>query len=149
MGETSTPLAGAFFRMVLFGGFVGALVPVGMHIITTFGSAFPHILTVIAHSCIGFSIGLVVAGSAAGPAVGLHTLAATKAPKLCIPGAALGGAAGPVIGSSLLFGLPVPGFLSVLAWAFLLASAALTAIYFTKPLRSSNGRQATDRRPIG
>ncbi|MHA7247242.1 hypothetical protein [Arthrobacter tecti] len=43
----------------------------------------------------------------------------------------------------------MPGFLSVLAWAFFLASAALTAIYFTKPLRSSNGRQATDRRPIG
>lgn len=136
MGDRSTPLANAFFRMIIFGGMVGAAVSLALHIMSSFTSAFPHILTVIAHAGIAFAVGIPVTASAAAPAIGLHNLASVNAPGLRIPAAALGAILGPLLAASLLvgsspFNAPIPG----IAWVLFLPAAALAAIYFTRPLR--------------
>lgn len=136
MGDRSTPLANAFFRMIIFGGMVGAAVSLAVHIMSSFTSAFPHILTVIVHACIAFAVGIPATASAAAPAIGLHRLASVKAPGLRIPAAALGAMLGPLLAVCLLvgsspFNAPIPG----IAWMLFLPAAAFAAIYFTRPLR--------------
>lgn len=67
MGDRSTPLANVFFRMVIFGGMVGAATSLVLHITGSFTSAFPHILTVITHAGIAFAVGIPVTAAAAAP----------------------------------------------------------------------------------
>lgn len=132
--------------MVASGGLIGAAVSVAVHIIGSFTSAFPHMLTVLAHACIAFAVGIPAAASAAAPAIGLHNLAAVKAPKLRIPAAALGAILGPLLAAALLVGStpfngPIPG----IAWALFLTTAALAAIFFTRPLRQIELRLSSAR----
>lgn len=119
--------------MVIFGGMVGAATSLALHIMGSFSSAFPHILTVITHAGVAFVVGIPVA---AAPAIGLHNLTSDKAPRLPIPAAAVGAvfgpliAAGPFVGSSP-FNAPIPG----IGWVLFLPATALAAINFTQPLR--------------
>ncbi|MFD1848258.1 hypothetical protein [Arthrobacter flavus] len=137
MRENTTPLSGAFFKMVLAGGVIGAV------IVLTFAVAGwlnPSPLAVTASiwaPVSGFFIGLVVAASAAAPAIGLHALAAAKAPKLRAAAAAFGGAAGPVAAFSLVMGVSLADARVAAIWwmLLLLPVASLAAVYFTRPLR--------------
>lgn len=138
MGENSTPLAKAFFRMVLFGGMMGAVLPPIFYAIGSLTTAFPHPLAVLMSMVFGFFIGMVAAASAAAPAIGLHTWAAAKTPELCVGAAAFGGALGPIIAVTILMGeslayAPIPP----IGWTLLLPAAALASVYFTQPLRKT------------
>lgn len=136
MGENSTPLASAFFRMVLFGGIMGTVLPPVFYAIGSLTTAFPNPLVVLTSMVFGFFMGMVAAGSAAAPAIGLHTWAAAKTPELCVGAAAFGGAMGPILAVAILVDgslayAPIPP----IGWALLLPAAALAAMYFTGPLR--------------
>lgn len=146
MGGRSTPLANVFFRMVIFGGMVGAATSLVLHITESFTSAFPHILTVITHAGIAFAFGIPATAAAAAPAIGLHNLASVKAPRLRIPAAVLGAVLGPVVAVGLLVGsspfdAPIPG----VAWVLFLPAAAVAAVYFTRPLRKIKTSSSSDR----
>lgn len=105
-----------------------------LHIMGSFTSAFPHILTVVAHAGIAFAVGIPVTASAAAPAVGLHNLASVKAPGLRIPAAALGAVLGPLAAAGLFIGsspfnAPIPG----IAWALFFPSRGLGRHLFHPP----------------
>jgi hypothetical protein len=138
MGEQSTPLASAFFKMVIFGGMVGVAVSLGLHIIGFFTSGLPHPMTVLGNTGFAFLTGLPAAASAAAPALGLHRLVEARKPGLRIPAAALGALLGPLAAVSLLTGVPpFEAPVPTLGWAFFLPAAAVAAVHFTKPLRHS------------
>lgn len=127
--------------MVLFGGLVGVVLPPILYAIGSFTTAFPNSAGVLVSMVFGFFIGMVAAGSAAAPAIGLHTWAAGKSPELCVGAAAFGGAMGPIIAVTLLMGgslayAPIPP----IGWALLLPAAALSAVRFTRPLRRHAAR---------
>ncbi|MDF9277753.1 hypothetical protein P4U43_08120 [Arthrobacter sp. EH-1B-1] len=146
MGDRSTPLANAFFRMVIFGGMVGAATSLVLHITGSFTSAFPHILTVITHAGIAFAVGIPVTAAAAAPAVGLHNLVSVKASRLRIPAAVLGAVLGPVVAVGLLVGSsPFDAPIPEVAWVLFLPAAALAAVYFTRPLRKIKTSSSSDR----
>ena len=143
MGEQSTPLANAFFRMVVFGGMVGLATSLALHIDDAFTSGFPHLVTVFGNAGMAFLIGLPAAASAAAPAIGMHRLVEGRQPGLRIPATALGAVLGPLAAVALLLGvppfdapIPAPG------WIFFLPAAALAAVYFTKPLRQRQAAQS-------
>lgn len=136
MRENTTPLSGAFFKMLLAGGVIGAVIAL---IFAVAGWLNPSPLAVTASiwaPVYGFFMGLVVAASAAAPAIGLHTLAAAKAPKLRAAAAAFGGAVGPVAAFSLVMGVSLAAAqMAAIWWMLLLPVASLAAVYFTRPLR--------------
>ncbi|WP_133185523.1 hypothetical protein [Arthrobacter sp. Bz4] len=138
MGEQTTPLASAFFRMVIFGGMVGIATSLALHILGSLTSGFPHLMTVFGQSGLAFLTGLPVAASAAAPALGMHKLVEAKKSGLRIPAAALGAVLGPLAAVSLLTGgPPFQAPIPALGWVLFLPAAALAAIHFTKPLRRS------------
>lgn len=144
MGDRSTPLANAFFRMLIFGSMVGACTSIFRHILGSFTSAFPHIPTVIAHAGIALLAGIPVTAVAAAPAIGLHNLASIKAPKLRIPAAALGAVLGPLLGAGLMAGgSPFNALVPGIVWVTFLPAAALAAIYFTGPLRQTDSSSSS------
>ncbi|MHA7294983.1 hypothetical protein [Arthrobacter sp. HLT1-21] len=138
MRENTTPLSGAFFKMVIAGGFTGAAIVL---VLAVEGWLSPSPLPGSVSGwapVFGFFMGLVIAASAAALAIGLHALAAAKAPKLRVLAAAVGGAAGPVAAVSLVMGVsPVDAPVAAIGWALLLPTASLAAVYFTRPLRES------------
>ncbi|TDK28159.1 hypothetical protein E2F48_03440 [Arthrobacter crusticola] len=144
MGEQSTPLASAFFRMVIFGGAVGVVTSLGLHIIGFFNSGLPHPMTVLGNAGMAFLTGLPAAASAAAPALGMHRLVEARKPALRIPVAALGAVLGPLAAISLLTGVPpFEAPVPTLGWALFLPAAAVAAVHFTKPLRQSRVLQAS------
>ncbi len=143
MRENTTPLAGAFFRMVFAGGILGAAIVFVSAVAGGF-SPTPWWGAILSWAPVfGFFMGLVVAASAAGPAVGVHAWAAAKAPRLRILAAACGGAVGPVAAVSILLWVsPAEAPVAGIYWALLLPTASLAAVFFTKPLRAPASREA-------
>ncbi|WP_155849370.1 hypothetical protein [Arthrobacter sp. H20] len=143
MRENTTPLASVFFKMVLAGGLMGTAILLVFAVAGWFNPS-PLGVTVLSWAPVfGFFMGLVVAASAAAPAIGLHALAAAKAPRFRIVAAAFGGAAGPVAAVSIFLGAsPAEAPVSVIYWALLLPTASLAAVFFTKPLREPAPRGA-------
>lgn len=135
MGRTTTPYAGAFFAMVGIGGAAGAVVPIVLMIIEFFTTASFNLPAMMIGSILGFFIGLVLAGSGAGPAVGLHALAEAKVPALRVPGAVVGAMLGPIL---LAWAVAGGAWWSLAAPAVLipaLVASAATAVWVTRPLR--------------
>lgn len=138
MGDNKTPLARAFFRMVMFGGFTGMVLPPVFYAIGSLTTAFPNPMVVLTSMLFGFFIGLVAAGSAAAPAIGLHTWAAAKTPELCVGAAAFGGAMGPILAVTILtVGSLAYAPIPPIFWALLLPAASIAAVHFTRPLRKT------------
>lgn len=137
MGERSTPLANAFFRMVIMGGALGVLAAVGLYLIDLIHPPVQGVSGLPAAAAMSFFLGLVVAAAAAAPAIGMHALASATVPKLRIPATALGAVAGPVVAVAIVVGeWPVRFPLAAVWWLFFLVAAPLGAIYFTRPLRT-------------
>lgn len=137
MGERATPLANAFFRMIIFGAAVGAVISAALYVVESFTDDLNIVMAVV-HAGFASMIGALNAATAAAPAIGLHRLAGAKKPTLRIPAAALGGVLGPLTAASLLMGgSPFNAAVPALYWILLLPAAALASIYFTRPLRKS------------
>lgn len=129
--------------MVIFGGMVGIATSLALHIMGSFTSGFPHLVTVFGHAGMAFLTGLPVAASAAAPALGMHSLVGARKPGLQIPAAALGAVLGPLAAASLLTGVPpFQAPIPALGWVLFLPAAALVAIHFTKPLRQGQVPQS-------
>ena len=144
MGRTSTPYAGAFFAMVSIGGVIGAVSPIAGTIvegIATSSFDFSGIAPIF-----GFFMGLVLAGSGAGPAVGLHALAEAKVPTLRVPAAVLGAVLGPVLLAWAVTGWPWQFPALPAGWVLVLAASAAAAVWVTRPLRSRE--KMTETAPV-
>lgn len=135
MRERTTPLANAFFRMVLFGSMAGMVTTAVLVFLDQLPSWPLNIPAMLVPAIIGSFVGMAIAGSAAGCAIGLRTWATAKLPVLTLPGAALSGALGPILLVSLILGpawqAPVPTWV----WLIILPANSLAAMYFTRPLR--------------
>ncbi|GAA2173549.1 hypothetical protein GCM10009784_08300 [Arthrobacter parietis] len=137
MGEQSTPLANACFRMIIFGAAVGAVIAAALYVVESFADGL-DIVTLGVHAGFASMIGALNAATVAAPAIGLHRLAEAKKPTLRVPAAALGGALGPLTAAGLLMGgSPFNAPLPALYWILLLPAAALASVYFTQPLRQN------------
>lgn len=117
---------------------MGAVLPPVFYVIGSLTAGLPNILQLITSMVFGFFIGMVIAASAAAPAIGLHTWASGKYPELCVPAAAFGGAIGPIIAAAILLGgSPVNAPVPLIGWALLLLAASIAAVHFTRPLRKT------------
>lgn len=142
MGETSTPLANAFFRMVIMGGALAGLITAAVYLVNLFHLPVQNISGLPAAAAVSFFLGLVTAAAAAAPAIGMHTFASATVPKLRIPATALGAVAGPVGALAIVVGewpanVPPAG----IWWISFLIVAPLGAIYFTRPVRAPASMQ--------
>lgn len=135
MGENSTPLASVFFRMIIFGAAVGAVIAIVPNVVASFRDG-PDIVEAVVHATFASMIGALNATTVAAPAIGLHRLAGAKKPALRVPAAALGGVLGPLVAAGLLMGgSPLNAPVPALYWILLLPAAAIASVYFTRPLR--------------
>lgn len=135
MRQTTTPLAGAFFKMVIVGAVAGTVITAALTFLDRLSSWPLNIPAMLVPATFGFFIGMAIAGSAAGCAIGLHAWAAAKNPELRLPAGALGGAIGPIFLSFALFGPPWQAPVPPLVWAIILPACSLVAVHFTRPLR--------------
>lgn len=136
MGRTATPYAGAFFAMVGIGGLAGAVMPLVLVIVEGMASSSFDFSGMPGHPILGFFMGMLLAGSGAGPAVGLHAVAERKVPPLQVPAAVLGAVLGPVMLTFMVAGWPwqFPGMPA--AWALVPIAGAAIAVWVTRPLRA-------------
>lgn len=142
MGERSTPLANAFFRMVIMGGALAVLITAAVYLVDLFHQPVQNISGLPAAAAVSFFLGLVVAAAGAAPAIGMHTLASATVPKLRIPATALGAVAGPVGALAIVVGeWPANVPIAAVWWISFLVVAPLGAIYFTRPLRTPASTQ--------